>query len=61
MKILINLELIFIFSCYCNDENYELEKDRLEIEIKDKLWGSFNITNQNLAKREVTKYKYMYI
>ena len=43
---------------FCYEENYELEKDRLEHDFDDKLLAMSNVTNHNLIKREVYKYKY---
>ena len=61
MKIKISYGLIFILSCFCYDENYELGKDRLEDDFDGKLYAWRNITNHNLAKREVYKYLYLAI
>ena len=57
IKIKIILVLIFLFSSFCYDDNYELEKtNTLENDLDNKIYALRNITNHNLAKREVYKY-----
>ena len=53
MKIKISLVLIFIFSCFCSDENIELVQNaKIDFRV-NKIFAKTNITNHNLAKREV--------
>ena len=52
MKIKINLGLIFICYCFCNDENNELKGKYTSENFIGNILTSENITNHNLAKRE---------